>query len=223
MKIKRVLFNLKKIIFFIPAILLITLACSDQNKNKQYTAIEIDSLKNAFEQYRQAKDNDFKTAEWSPLAPEDKAVFTGLHYFDYEISFRYQLKIKAYDKQDTIEAPGSKSGDLRTAVRYGYFEFNRDAQTHRLEVWKMMPRKDGGETHLFVGFWDAASGDETYPGGRYLDIQEIDTTTYLLDFNYAYNPYCAYSDRYSCLIPPLENRLEIGLTCGEKIYKKRRE
>ena len=143
-----------------------------------------------------------------------------LNYFDYDISFRYQLKINTYDNQDTIEGPGSKSGDLRKAVRYGYFEFKRDAQEHRLEVWKMMPRKEGDEAHLFVGFWDATSGETTYPGGRYLDINEIDPDTYLLDCNYAYNPYCAYSNRYSCLIPPLENRLTIALTCGEKIYKE---
>lgn len=213
-------YNLKYSLFFIPGILLITLACSDQNKTNRYTQVEIDSLKNEFDQYCQTKDSEFKTMDWSPLTPEDKSIFNGLYYFDYDISFRYQLKINIYNNQDTIEVPGSKSGDLRKAVHYGYFEFERDAHINRLEVWKMMSRKENAETHLFVGFWDATSGLETYPGGRYLDIEELGQDVYLLDFNYAYNPYCAYSDRYSCLIPPLENRLKIALTCGEKVYKE---
>jgi uncharacterized protein (DUF1684 family) len=211
---------LKKILILISGILLITTACSNQNKIYYYTQAEMDSLKNEFIQYRLAKDNDFKNADWSPLTQEDTSTFSGLYYFDYDITFRYQLKIHLHDDQDTIEVPGSKSGDLRKAVRYGYFEFERLGQTHHLEVLKMMPREVGTETHLFVGFWDTTSGDETYPGGRYLDIKEIDSDNYLLDFNYAYNPYCAYSNRYSCLVPPLENRLAIALNCGEKIYKK---
>ena len=212
--------KLKYILIFIVGIILIASACSNHNKSYHYTLAEIDSLKNEFIQYCQTKDINFKNAEWSPLIPEDKNVFSGLHYFDYDISFRYELKIQTYNNQDTIKVPGSKQGDLRKTVRYGYFKFDRSGQTHRLEVLKMMPRKEGAEAHLFVGFWDATSSEETYPGGRYLDIKEIDPNTYLLDFNYAYNPYCAYSDRYSCLIPPLENRIAIAFTCGEMNYKE---
>ena len=219
-EIKRILLNLKTTLFLFSGIFLITLTCSNHKKTKQYTQSEIDSLKNEFIQYCQTKDNEFKNADWSPLTPGDKMSFGALNYFDYDITFRYQLKINTYDNQDTIEVTGSKAGDLRKAVRYGYFDFKRDAHINRLEVWKMMPRKDSDEAHLFVGFWDATSGQETYPGGRYLDIQELEEDIYLLDFNYAYNPYCAYSNRYSCLIPPLENRFETALTCGEKIYKK---
>lgn len=213
-------YNLKYNLFFISGILLITLACSNQNKTNKYTQVEIDSLKNEFNQYCQTKDSEFKTMDWSPLTPEDRSTFNGLYYFDYDISFRYQLKINIYNNHDTIEVHGSKSGDSRKAVHYGYFDFKRDTHINRLEVWKMMPKKDSNEAHLFVGFWDTTSGQETYLGGRYLDIQELEQDVYLLDFNYAYNPYCAYSNRYSCLIPPLENRLETAFTCGEKIYKE---
>ena len=219
-EIKRVPFNLKTTLFLISGIFLITLACSNHKKTNQYTQFEIDSLTNEFIQRCQMKDNDFKNADWSPLTPANKASFRALNYFDYDISFRYQLKINIYDNQDTIKVTGSKAADLRKAVRYGYFDFKRDAHINQLEVWKMMPRQNNDEAHLFVGFWDATSGQETYPGGRYLDIQELEQDVYLLDFNYAYNPYCAYSNRYSCLIPPLENRLETALTCGEKIYKE---
>ncbi|MEJ2542648.1 MAG: DUF1684 domain-containing protein [Calditrichaceae bacterium] len=204
---------------FLPIIIFLY-ACSNQSSNSNYSQAEIDSLKNEFVRYCQNKDKDFKNTDWSPLTKEDKSTFSGLHYYSYDISFRYQLKIHTYSTKDTIKVPGSKAGDLRKAVLYGYFEFERDGKSQRLEVWQMMPRKAGGESHLFVGFWDATSGETTYPGGRYLDMKKIDDKTYLLDFNYAYNPYCAYSNRYSCLIPSLENRLDIALTCGEKIFKE---
>lgn len=201
------------------SILIFTLACSNQNKATQYTKVEIDSLKNEFLRYCRTKDNNFKNAEWSPLKSGDKANFSRLYYYDYDISFRYELRIKTYSNQDTIEIPGSKTGDLRKANRYGYVEFERNGQTYQLEVLKLIPHKKVAEAYLFLGFWDATSGEDTYPGGRYLDINEIKPDIFLLDFNYAYNPYCAYNDQYSCLIPPLENRLSEALTCGEKIYK----
>jgi uncharacterized protein (DUF1684 family) len=211
---------LKSFITLILGITLLTFACTNQNKTAHYTKVEIDSLKNEFIQYCQVKDTNFKKAEWSPLKPGDKANFSGLHYFNYDISFRYKLKIQTYSNQDTIEIPGSKSGDLRKAIHHGYFKFEINGRTHQLEVLKLMPHKKVGEAYLFLGFWDETSGKETYPGGRYLDIKEVEPDIYLVDFNYAYNPYCAYNDQYSCLIPLLENRLSDALKCGEKIYKK---
>jgi uncharacterized protein len=210
---------LKFPVFILLSVILVLVACSDQNKPVNYSAAQIDSLKKAFYQYRAEKDSSFKTAVWSPLLPGDKTGFKGLKYYDYDISFRHELRLLQYTKGDTIEVAGSKAGDLRKAVRCGYFEFEQSGKSQRLEVWEMIPQDTSGETHLFLGFWDVTSGNETYPGGRYLDIKKINEQKYLVDFNYAYNPYCAYSDRYSCLIPPMENRLTVALTCGEKIYK----
>ncbi|NIU01421.1 MAG: DUF1684 domain-containing protein, partial [Nitrosopumilaceae archaeon] len=71
-----------------------------------------------------------------------------------------------------------------------------------------------------LGFTDKTSGDETYGGGRYIDLVEHDRNHYVIDFNKAYNPYCAYNPKYSCAIPPEENHLAIAVTAGEKIFKE---
>ena len=169
---------MKSFLGFLPVIVFF-FACSNQSQNSNNSQAEINSLKNEFGKYRQEKDNNFKTADWSPLTPEDKLAFNGLPYFEYNVSYRYQLRIHTYTNMDTIEVPGSKSGDLRKAVPFGYFEFKREGQNQRLEVWKMMPRTKEGESHLFVGFWDATSDKSTYAGGRYLDITEVRPDVYL--------------------------------------------
>ena len=85
---------------------------------------------------------------------------------------------------------------------------------------KFPPHKKGAKSHLFLGFWDNTSGNETYGGGRYLDINENPENYYVIDFNYAYNPYCAYNHRYTCAVPPLQNRLSVAIKAGEKKYKE---
>lgn len=214
------MFNFKKILLFISSVILIYSACTNQPKTKKYTQAEIDSLKNEFVGYCREKNYEFIHADWSPLTEKDKSAFMGLHYFDYDISFRHEISIIQYKQQDTINASGSKPGDIRKVVRFGYLEFEQSGQKNKLVVLKILPQTQNGESHLWLGFWDLTSGDQTYPGGRYLDIKPDESGKYVIDFNYAYNPYCAYSDHYSCLIPPLENRLPIPLTCGEKIYKE---
>jgi len=194
-------------------------ACSGNRTEPSYTAARVDSLHKAFAQYIEEKNKQFKTADWSPLKQEDKGHFKGLNYYPYDESFRFRGAIKRYDRPDSITVLGTREGDLRPALRFGYFEFQIDDKTQRLEIIKILPRHPGGSAHLFLGFWDATSGVDTYAGGRYVDIGENDQDSYVIDFNYAYNPYCAYNERYSCAIPPLENRLEIALTCGEKNFK----
>lgn len=194
-------------------------ACSGNRTDTSGTVARIDSLQKAFTQYVEEKNEQFKTADWSPLKPEDKNHFKGLNYYPYDVSFRFQGTVKRYDRPDSITVLGTREGDLRPALRFGYFEFKKDGKTQRLEIIKILPRHTGASDHLFLGFWDATSGVDTYDGGRYVDIEENDQDSYVIDFNYAYNPYCAYNERYSCAIPPLENRLPIALTCGEKKFK----
>jgi uncharacterized protein (DUF1684 family) len=168
---------------------------------------------------RAETDSLFKYADWSPIPPEERASFTHLNYFKYDPSWRLILTLHRYPHPDSITIMGTKSGDLRPALRYGYFEFERDGKKCKLEVIKILPHGKYRDTHLFLGFWDETSGKETYPGGRYIDLQKLPNGKYLVDFNYAYNPYCAYSHRYSCAIPPMENRLPVAVRAGEKKYE----
>ena len=209
-----------KYIFLLP--LLFFHFCSQPQKDPQLQASLLDSLKSSFKNQIIEKNNSFINEEWSPLKEEDKHNFKGLKYFPYDIKWRFSGPIVPYANPEKLEIIGSKHGkgrdDIRPAEKYGYFEFEYEGQKQRLQIIKILPRETGGESHLFLGFWDETSGEETYGGGRYIDLEQAPTDKYIVDFNFAYNPYCAYSDRYSCAIPPFENRLNLKITAGEKIY-----
>lgn len=162
---------------------------------------------------------EFKEEPWSPIPEAERTTFGQPEYYPYNAEFRFQGPVHLYPVQDSITISGSKAGDIRPALKYGWFEFGYQGRQYKLEIIKIFPRKTGGEAHLFLGFWDAGSGETTYAGGRYIDLEADSSGSYLIDFNYAYNPYCAYSDRYSCAIPPLGNRLPFAVLAGEKKYK----
>jgi len=110
----------------------------------------------------------------------------------------------------------TNTGEQRDALRYGFFEFTVDGQACRLQAYRT---SDEGETpHLFIPFRDATSGKETYAAGRYLELPENTSGVYDLDFNLAFNPYCAYGGDYSCPFPPPENHLKVAIRAGEKNY-----
>ena len=209
---------MNKISFLLLSIAVLIISCQNAAPERTYSQAQIDSLQKVFNQYKQEKDREFKEADWSPLTPEDKRTFRHLNYFPYDISWRFEGPIHLYRKMDSITVLGTRSGDVRPALRYGYFEFRKDGKTYRLEIIKILPQRPGRKAHLFLGFWDETSGKETYAGGRYIDLEENKENHYVVDFNFAYNPYCAYSHRYSCAIPPLENRLLVAVTAGEKNY-----
>jgi len=199
-------------------------ACQKNKQETTYSQKEIDSLRTAFAKYKAKKDSSFLYASWSPLLDGDKQSFKGLHYFPYDPTWRFIGPIHEYDNPDSILIVGSKHGkgrnDLRPAIKFGYFSFERDGIKNKLEIIKIFPRKPEGDDYLFLGFWDDTCGRETYPGGRYIEMKKIGESKYIVDFNYAYNPYCAYNPKYSCAIPPLENRLSVAVRAGEKIYKE---
>jgi hypothetical protein len=112
----------------------------------------------------------------------------------------------------------TNTGEIRDGLRYGYIEFDAEGQRCRLQVYRLDDSGDSGKASLFIPFRDSTSGKETYGAGRYLDLDENTSGIYELDFNRAYNPYCAYGEGYSCPIPPEENRLAIPIRAGEKIY-----
>ncbi|RMF60493.1 MAG: DUF1684 domain-containing protein [Calditrichaeota bacterium] len=181
---------------------------------------EEESIIGFIEQHRQEKDHFFKNDPNSPLLPEDKATFTGLKYYPIDLSLRFEGPLIRLDTTliDTIR--GTREGDLRPALRYGYFDFLYHGKRYRLVVYKMLRDNPQLEKYLFLGFTDETSGKETYGGGRYIDLIENPNNYYVVDFNLAYNPYCAYNPRYTCAIPPSENHLPFPVTAGEKIYKE---
>lgn len=122
------------------------------------------------------------------------------------------------------EAPGTgmrvqlptSIGDLRDFDVYGTFHFTADGQEHQLTAYRAVPEQPNYD-YLFLPFKDATTGHASYGSGRYLDVPRRDDTTYVLDFNEAYNPSCAYSPRYNCPYPPPQNTLSVRVEAGEMI------
>ncbi|NOX37473.1 MAG: DUF1684 domain-containing protein [Calditrichaeota bacterium] len=169
-------------------------------------------------EWRQQKDRFFKESENSPLLPEDRQKFQGLDYFPIDLAYRFEGPIIRYPSLeiDTIIATG---GDVRPALRYGYFEFQFNGKRYRLQIYKFFSSDPEATRHLFLGFTDETNGRETYGGGRYIDLEENPENHYVVDFNLAYNPYCAYNPAYSCALPPAENHLPFPVRAGEKKFK----
>ena len=208
-----------KTLLFSALVISILFSCQQKTEKQTFSASQTDSLKQAFKAHLLDTEQEFLAADWSPLSEQDKKRFTHLNYYPYDISWRFELPLHRYPNPDSMIVKGSKKGDLRPALKYGWFEFEKEGKKFKLQVIKILPSRPGQKAHLFLGFWDETSDNETYGGGRYLDIEENETNRYVLDLNYAYNPYCAYSARYSCAVPPFENRLKIAVKAGEKKYK----
>jgi uncharacterized protein (DUF1684 family) len=168
--------------------------------------------------FRTEKDSFLRTSPASPLTKEDRRTFRGLHYYEPEPRFivRATLHRVANPHRMTIT---TSTGDDRDAIKYGTLAFELAGRQYELGVYKFLDKPGKAQTrHLFVPFTDSTSGRETYGAGRYLDLEENETGEYVLDFNKAYNPYCAYNENYSCPIPPRENRLSLAITAGEKVF-----
>jgi uncharacterized protein (DUF1684 family) len=148
---------------------------------------------------------------YSPLTPEQRHGFRGLKYFQENTALRFEVEAEPFAQQDEIEMETTRGGE-QTYTRYGRFKFHVDGQPAELTLYH-------GEHGFFLPFVDALAGVETYDAGRYLEPEPLaDGRLFLVDFNEAYNPYCAYSDQWSCPITPPENRLAMPIRAGEKVF-----
>jgi uncharacterized protein len=163
--------------------------------------------------FRKQKDHYFRTSLDSPIA--NKENFKGLMY--YEPNSNLKVKANLTLLNDTLPFSLSKNdGKKSKYIRYAIASFIFNNQEQQLTLLKLKDKTDNNV--LFIPFADKTNGDQTYEGGRYLDVRLKNEKTIVLDFNLAYNPYCAYSYKYSCPIPPRENVLAIPIEAGEKKY-----
>ena len=171
-----------------------------------------------WEAWRAAKDSLFRSPA-SPLLPTQQERFDGLSYFPYDSTLAFAVTLAPTLQRDTLRMATS-TGEPRDYIRFGSFSFPLDGRSHRLAVFQ--PLNPGAEPapdrRLFLPFADATSGAATYSAGRYLDLDPTPDGRYVLDFNYAYSPYCAYNPRYSCPFPPRENRLPAPIRAGERTH-----
>jgi uncharacterized protein len=160
---------------------------------------------------RRQKDIFFARDHQSPLMPSQKQGFKGLSYFPEAPDLRFKLPIERFTDQQTIEIQTS-TGDFQQYQKFGKIRFPVGDEQVELTIY-------ANEHGFFLPFVDSLAGAETYPAGRYLEPEPLANGMYLIDFNQAYNPYCAYNEHWSCPLTPFENRLKVPIRAGEKIFQ----
>lgn len=164
--------------------------------------------------WRTDKDAFMRNSAQSPIPADQRATFPPLVYFPIDPSYRVPASLEVSEGGPTIEMPTS-TGQRRQMRRVGRLSFTLKGQPMTLGAFVEAEETD--MKRLFVPFGDLTNGTETYPGGRYLDLDRTATGIYDLDFNRAYHPFCYYNSSYDCPIPPAENRLKIPIRAGEKL------
>ena len=150
---------------------------------------------------------------FDPQSPRFRE-YKGIEYFPPDLSFRYELPLQRDPKAEKVFILSTR-GNKRNAERVGWFDFLIGQTPCRLEATRLLEPGSGGDD-VSVFFRDATSGKESYPLGRYVDAKKLPNGKYLLDFNMAYNPACAFSNYYNCPIPPKSNALAAAIRAGEK-------
>lgn len=162
-------------------------------------------------EFRSEKDEFFGHHPQSPLTPGQKRDFEGLKYYPENESLRLEVQVEPAEDRKPFQMQTS-TGGVQTYVRHGKFKFKVDEQEAELMIYQ-------NENGYFLPFVDALAGKETYPAGRYLEPEPLPGGRFLVDFNLAYNPYCAYNEMWSCPITPAENRLKVPVRAGEMLFE----
>ena len=171
---------------------------------------------------RNQKDEFFAVHPQSPVAASRRQEFRGLDYYPPDWRYRFELQLHEHERKGVLQLEDT-GGNMRKWVRWGEFRFEIEGRQYTLQAYKNSPE----EERLFVPFRDETSGKETYGAGRYLDLEPERHLTaedrWVVDFNEAYNPWCAYSKEYVCPLVPAGNWLELPVRAGEKNYSLNEE
>jgi uncharacterized protein (DUF1684 family) len=164
------------------------------------------------DEFRKAKDEFFRDDPQSPLTAEQRRAFAGLAYFEENAALDVELTPEAFPEREVLAMQTSTGGEA-AYERWGRVRFDVDGEAAELTLYR-----DPHSGAFFLPFQDANARGETYGAGRYLEVQPDGNGRLHIDFNYAYNPYCAYNEQWSCPIPPAENRLQVAIRAGEKSF-----
>ena len=172
---------------------------------------------------RKKKNKEFKKDEASPLSKKAKRKFKRLAYYPIDMAYKVKASMKLTPDTEFFEMATS-NGKIANYRQYALMHFSLKGKQFKLPVYqsRRLMKMPLYRNYLFVPFTDLTNGKTTYGAGRYMEfyIPKDKTASVFIDFNTAYNPYCAYSPGYSCPIPPKDNYLDITLEAGEKKYKK---
>jgi len=176
-------------------------------------------LKNA-RKFQQKLNKEFSSKEESPLKEEDLANFESLDFFPLDSSFIVNAKLTLHKDSEPF-AMKTTTDRLPIYKVYATATFELKGKEYSLEIYQneKLVLTPEYEDYLFMPFTDQTNGDSSYGGGRYLDLNLPEGESIIIDFNQAYNPYCAYNDKYSCPIPPKNNDLDTKVLAGVKVFK----
>ncbi|GGG56910.1 DUF1684 domain-containing protein [Bizionia arctica] len=164
---------------------------------------------------------DFKDASKSPLKVKDLKGFKGLDFFKFDSTYVVSANLTRTPDETPFKMQ-TNTESMPMYVKYGVVSFELKGKTHELNIYQSMDLmgEKGYNDYLFLPFLDLTNGDTTYGGGRYVECRIPNDDMVLIDFNSAYNPYCAYNEKYSCPIVPRENYLEVKVEAGVKAFDK---
>lgn len=183
------------------------MSCSNKKVKVQYESA-----------FQKRMNSLFKDASKSPLKAKDLKVFSSLSFFPIDSIFVVKAKL--------MPTPNSAYFDMKTNTErvskeriFGVLSFRLLDKNVKLNVYQSIDSADVKSNYLFLPFLDNTNGLSTYGGGRYMDLIVPRSDSIWLDFNTAYNPYCAYNERYSCPIVPRENYIPLAVQAGVKRFK----
>lgn len=172
-------------------------------------------------EFQREMNADYKDATKSPLTDKDRKHFKGLDFFKFDSTFVVTASFKRTPNEKTFKMK-TTTNRRPEYVKYGELSFTLKGKGLKLNIYqdKGLITKEGYEDHLFLPFLDETNGEESYGGGRYIDASLPEGNTMIIDFNKAYNPYCAYNSKYSCPVVPRQNYLRVKIEAGVKAFNK---
>tara|TARA_B110000483_G_C18172064_1_gene533647 strand:- start:827 stop:1438 length:612 start_codon:yes stop_codon:yes gene_type:complete len=195
--------------YFVSFCVFIFLGCQSQKKSIKSNS-EFQKAQNAF----------FKDASTSPLKSKDLKTFEGIDFFPIDSSFVVKAQLTRTPNSSYFEMKTTTERMSKERV-FGTISFSINKNSFELNIYQgeSSLESDADSDYLFLPFLDDSNGETTYGGGRYIDLTIPSGDTLVIDFNKAYNPYCAYNEKYSCPIVPRENYLALKITAGVKRFK----
>lgn len=203
-------------LFILFSLILMLVSCAEKRYHDDQGSVNLDTIPVVLQEaykWQNEKNEIFKGAT-SPLRPKEKAAFKRLSFFIPDSSFVVKARFELEPDPEAFDMP-TTTNTITKEIIYGRLYFSLKGEQQQLEVYRAFEPQDD---YLFLPFLDETSGLSTYGGGRYIDLTFPLEDTVVIDFNKAYNPYCAYNPKYACALVPSINSLSVAVEVGERKF-----